>query len=361
MLSATPFKPFTNEFDELNGESHYSDFLDVLKFLLPDRPDTDWADYEKKRSSFFHFIRHPQKLKSNEHEVQKVKEELEDLYRSAMVRTEKMLVSKEKDAMIERMESPIPIQLDDINDFVALDQITQYLNQNHGSQLAVPLEYVKSCPFALSFLDNYQHKEKLRSSFPKDSHLKKLIGKTSQGWINTDRIKEYKPIIPQKGTGLPNAKLRLLLEQTVANGGWKYLWVPPSLPYYSFQGAFKNSDRFSKTLIFSSWKMVPKMISTIVSYEAERYSVGNPNSISKQEGDGVTRKYFEKRRSPRPQFVYRSTANGKEPGQMNNFSVSYPCIYLATFYDPVENLAGKKNGPWSGKKDNLKIEFWVKK
>ena len=33
MLSATPFKPYTNEFDESNGEEHFKEFNTVLKFL----------------------------------------------------------------------------------------------------------------------------------------------------------------------------------------------------------------------------------------------------------------------------------------------------------------------------------------
>ena len=52
------------------------------------------------------------------------------------------------------------------------------------------------------------------------------------------------------------------------------LWVPPSKPYYAPQGVFKNVPAFSKTLIFSSWEMVPRMIAGLLSYEAERKTVG---------------------------------------------------------------------------------------
>src|SRR5690606_31693986 len=120
------------------------------------------------------------------------------------------------------------IQSDDINDFVALDQITVLLNTAHNASLAVPLEYVKSCPFALSFLDNYQHKEKIKLFIQNDLNLRKLVQKTKHGWVNLDNINNYKPLIPHRGASLPNAKLRLLLNQTVLNGGWKYLWIPPS-------------------------------------------------------------------------------------------------------------------------------------
>jgi hypothetical protein len=163
----------------------------------------------------------------------------------------------------------------------------------------VPLEYVKSCPYALSFLDNYQHKEKIRTIVLTNDKLKKMLKDTKHGWINLKDINEYKPLIPAKGKTLPNAKLRMLLDETVKNDGWKYLWIPPSLPYYELDGAYKGSWGYSKTLLFSSWKMVPRMVSSLVSYEAERLSVGNPKSISvreKTENPAYKAYYFQKRR-----------------------------------------------------------------
>ena len=52
------------------------------------------------------------------------------------------------------------------------------------------------------------------------------------------------------------------------------LWVPPSFPYYKPQGVYKNTENFSKTLVFSSWEMVPRMLAGLLSYEAERRTVG---------------------------------------------------------------------------------------
>ena len=54
----------------------------------------------------------------------------------------------------------------------------------------------------------------------------------------------------------------------------KLLWVPPSKPYYALGGAFEGAEHFSKTLIFSSWEMVPRMISIMLSYESERRTIG---------------------------------------------------------------------------------------
>ena len=346
MLSATPFKPYTNDFDELNGEVHYNEFKTVLQFLIADKSEQFWKEYEMDRKAFFNFLRHPDTLVANMNTALELKNKLESLYRNCIVRTEKLLVSSDRDALIELVNKPISIQPEDINDFVVLDQITQLLNKDHNTSLPVPLEYVKSCPFALSFLDNYQHKKKIQSFVLENEKLKQLLKKTKHGWLNIDNITNYKPLIPSRGKTMPNAKLRLLLNETVLNNGWQYLWIPPSIPYYELSGAYKNSWGYSKTLIFSSWKMVPRMVASLVSYEAERLSIGNPKSISdreKKDNPNYQPFYFQKRRSPRPQFTFKVLKEEQEPQQMNNFSLLYPSVFLSELYDPSCNIIDKKS------------------
>ena len=346
MLSATPFKPYTNDFDELNGEVHYNEFITVLKFLMVDKAESFWKEYEHDRKALFGFLRHPDTLETKLPDALKLKNKLEALYRTSIVRTEKLIASNDKDALIKYVNKPISIQPEDINDFVILDQITQLLNKDHKASLPVPLEYVKSCPYALSFLDNYKHKEKIRNLILIDPKLRHLVKKTKHGWVNLKDINEYRPLIPPRAKLLPNAKLRLLLDETVLNYGWKYLWIPPSIPYYDFHGAYKDSWGYSKSLIFSSWKLVPRMVASLVSYEAERLSIGNPKSISEREKSETSNfkpYYFQKRRSPRPQFTFKVLKDEQEPQQMNNFILSYPCLFLAELYDPAINVKDLKS------------------
>jgi len=78
------------------------------------------------------------------------------------------------------------------------------------------------------------------------------------------------------------------------------------------------------------------MIATLMSYEAERRTIGNllaSNQVEKDER--VT--YFERRRTPKPQFTFK-TLKGEEPKQLSNFTLIYPCVTLANLYDPESNL-----------------------
>ena len=59
--------------------------------------------------------------------------------------------------------------------------------------------------------------------------------------------------------------------------------MPPSKPYYEMQGVYKGSELSSKTLIFSSWEMVPRMLACMISYEAERRTVGKIAKIIRTE------------------------------------------------------------------------------
>ena len=343
MLSATPFKPYTNDFDEQTGEVHYKEFSGVLKFLMDDLPDEVWRDYEKNRDTFFRLLRHPNQIRNDSDAALTIKTNLESLYRKGMVRTERHLAASSGDNLITAAASTLQITREDIEDFVALDRITNHLNTHHEAGLIIPLEYVKSSPYALSFLDSYAHKKKLQEVAQHDQELLKLLRSSKHAWINTDDINEYKPLAPVNGESIPNARFRLLIEETVTKGYWKLLWIPPSIPYYPLTGAFEDTEGFSKTLLFSSWKMVPKMIASLLSYEVERLTIGHPAFSKPDETDTERPFYFKKKRSPRPIFTFKLDYRTGEPGQMNNFMLTYPCQYLATLYDPSENLYEKKS------------------
>jgi len=123
-----------------------------------------------------------------------------------------------------------------------------------------------------------------------------------------------------------NARLRGLFREVVTPQAWKLLWIPPSLSYYALGGAFASPElqRFTKRLVFSAWRVVPRAIAAMVSYEVERQMFsGEPNAENTPDG----RKRFG-------QLLRFSKTEGRLTG-MPVLALLYPSLILARHGDPV--------------------------
>lgn len=117
-------------------------------------------------------------------------------------------------------------------------------------------------------MEDYEFKRKLRTAMEtaSDSGLAKAVRSLKTGLLNRDELDRYQRLDPG------NAKLRVLHADMIGCKAWRLLWTPPSLPYYQPSGAFAEPELsgFTKRLVFSSWRVVPKAIASVLSYEAER-------------------------------------------------------------------------------------------
>jgi hypothetical protein len=339
LLSATPFKAFTGDDDIERGEDHYKDLNRVLEFLLKGEPEKlkrYHAHRQQLHRQILDVARGDLTSLSGEH-----RDVVEFILRSSICRTERNSVSVDPNAMIRDVwkTEMIPFARGDIENFRLADRLAVTLAR-FNCPVVAPIEYCKSAPFPMSFLDRYKIREHL------DEHRKKpevlsTIRTAKAAWLNLKKIDGYQ-WKPQLDDGSPsNARLDMLLDKAIGPNGAKLLWVPPSLPYYKLEDAFEGTEGFSKTLVFSSWIMVPRMISTLLSYEVERRTIGSPRSQEEQESE--PRRYFTapgKKRHPVPQLRYsRKNQDGtRHLANMSNFTLLYPSRFLARIVDPVMNL-----------------------
>lgn len=356
LLSATPFKAFTGDMDHANGEDHYRDFKVVLEFLT--NGDTaKITDYENHRAGLYRQLLNLQKGEVNistEH-----RDGLERILRSIICRTERQIVAADPGAMIEDKWSKegIPCGLSDIQNFVATDQVAWALSkagQGRHHSIAKPIEYCKSSPHPLSFLDGYALKKLLKES-RRNKVVRAVLKQHRDAWLDVRAINRYKLVVRQNtehtsATSAGHARLASLAAESIGPVGAQLLWVPPSLPYYPLDGAFKDAVGFSKTLVFSGWVMVPRMIATMLSYEVERRTIGNRDNQESREAS--VRKYFPPRnkpsyrRHPAPLLVYRSEdGDAALARSMSNFCCLYPSPALAGLFDPFRALAEKLSLP----------------
>ena len=205
-------------------------------------------------------------------------------------------------------------------DIVAYAQGAELLRKIGAGNM--PLEYVKSAPYLLSFMDRYELKKKVVKGITGTDLLASSASDTLL--LNRRKINNYQPITHTNG------KLKYLHDLVFGKRHEKkahlLLWVPASHPYYKAGGLFESDEArsFSKIILFSSWEMVPRMVSAMMSYYSELYTFG------------------ELRRA-KPEIKY-TTDDRRRYGQTRlkeGNILEYPCKTLAGLYDP-EKFFGQR-------------------
>ncbi len=299
LLSATPYKMFTlAEERDLTGDDHYSDFIGTVDFLEQPRQD---GTTQRLKNALAEFRR--QAVTGGD--PQTAKNTAEELLRRVMCRTERP-VSGPADMLTEKTDQPAPPTANDLLGFVALKAIADEVGG------ALSIEYWKSAPYFLNFMDGYQLSEKFRESDLDPSRRRALLANAQV--IRRSDLRSDDEIEPG------NARLRQLMAETVHRDLWRLLWLPPSMPYHEPVGPFAEIDpaTVTKRLIFSSWAAAPTAIASLLSWTAVHRMQGGIV------GDGPTG----------PRLAYRME-DGR-PAGMTALALFLPTPGLAELTDPLE-------------------------
>lgn len=324
LLSATPYKMFALQSDEEQGENHFEEFKFIVDFLLNNEAKKKlfleaWDEYSK---SLLHLE------ERNWSFIKGEKRKVELLLKSIIARTERISVSDDKNTLLHPSKSNILwIKPADIRNFISADSVAVKLNNVNS-----PIEYCKSSPFPFSFMEGYQLQKVTQKEIANgNDEIKSALRKSRGSFLPTEQMNDYKPI---ENT---NAKLTYLLDDILYNGGSDLLWIPPSLPYYQFAGAYTSKEHFSKTLVFSSWIMVPKMIAALASYECERLTIGDSRATANAE-DRSERKYFHTGSDRHPKARLRFRIENNNFSTLSNYALLYPCLSLSELWKPLNKF-----------------------
>ncbi len=337
LLSATPFKLYatSEEIAENQGnESFYNEFKDVVSFLYSD--DEKFEHFNSEWSGYETALR---KMKVSNTDLISMKNAAEDTLYGIMCRTERNSVMDISDDINDdNVRQPLKITE---NDVIAYKD-AEALIKNINAKITFPVDYVKSSPYLLSFMKDYQIKKNVEEYCDKfygegkwDEAEQIIHGSKNDEntlWLNAEKIKRYQQL-PQS-----NARLEDLKRQIFTNNSELYMWVPPSMPYYEMGGPYKDSENFSKILVFSAWEMVPRMIGGLISYESEQRTVGrlikNRGRIREQDRKNLT--YNANSRYPYRRLTFRTDSRGHYSS--NLLCLLYPSKTLAKLYQPVNCL-----------------------
>lgn len=317
LLSATPYKLYST-LEEINAsgvDEHYKEFMTVMNFIFEEEKEINnkfkevWRDY----STALNLV-----TKDNFAALVLKKNEAEDYLYKGICRTERMLVPHSEDILDDdKSKDKVKVDDFDILSFVQMDHLVNDI----GLKYSVPIEYVKSAPYIMSFMNTYKLKTRITKHFEENPKLDINMAKGDKMWINPRKINKYEPI------HMGNGKMEKLKELSFNKNAEKLLWVPPSRPYYPFGGAFKGNEDFSKILVFSAWEMVPRAIATMMSYEAERLTVGKlAKSTPNKEREN--RNYFHaKLRFPAARVKYNMPSS---------LCLLYPSVTLAKLFNSID-------------------------
>lgn len=343
LLSATPYKMYSSpyEYDERGNEvevknfkeEHNSEFISVINFL---RNGKDPEDIKKALGNYLTELEKIKPGAENENAVFiENKSAVENILGKIICRTERVSDEHCVD-LIDTEGVRESVLKPETADIIAYLQACDLLSEDNVNYKVKDLiNFTKSSPYLLSFMSkSYEMKKKVMEHFKTKGAKVLEADKFSHLLISRDTIKKYEKIPAN------NARLNMITDVIFgkdknATGIEKLLWLPPTLPYYKSEGVYENKKNMSKILIFSRYKMVPKMLSAMLSYEAERRIMCELLRKGKRDyfdgRDGMSEAEIKRAQSRSDNIVKnRSGATIKH--------LAYPSEFLTGCYVPAEHM-----------------------
>lgn len=306
LLSATPYKMFVAQQEQ---EDHYRDFLATASFLF-----NDPGEVAALRTDLAAFRAALVGVGAAQCDATTLKRAIEARLKKVMCRTERVGVTQGRDAMVKDVPLPLSLTSADLADYACVDALARKAEANDV------MEFWRSSPYLLNFMreDGYSFKRRMMDRQGKAALGSTLSQHPQYRMLSQDALQRYSPMVAA------NPRMEVLAKEMEEQGSWRLLWVPPSLPYWAGEGAYAHTAHFSKTLVFSSWNMVPDAIAGLLSYHAEQLAMA---------GHVLQPGYDAPGKSLSARLRFSSGKNGHE--DMNALTLLFPSLALATLVDPL--------------------------
>lgn len=274
MLSATPYRmSSTGEAPE--EKTHHDEFIAMVRFLL--RDDKERLNrLGELLEQFNDGLRTLDPMDTRELET--VRGSIQDLLRGVMSRTDRTPTSYERDAMVLAPSAPVYPDAAQMLGYVGMQRVARVLDE------ADLLEYWRSAPAPFSFLSSYKLRE----------HLVKALEEPEEALLEALHMPGL--FLGPSGQRLPgpesgHARTSAMAQELIGAGLHRLSWLPPSRPAYVLGGPFAAISDAARTkrLLFSSWRMVPRAVSTVLDglmSAAQAREFGTPGTRRHEEADG---------------------------------------------------------------------------
>jgi Helicase conserved C-terminal domain len=315
LLSATPYRMYTTRDEE---DDHYSDFVRTLRFLM----DGD-AERAAGAATLLEAYRTQILRADDPADLLRVRDELAKTLRTVMVRTERLAVESDRSGMLD----PVPrrgaaLKSEDAHAYLDLDGALRDAGERTG---AAGIEYWKSAPYLPNLMDSYQLKRRLHAA----AKVRPTARALARRWRSGTGLLPFDAVRAYEGVPATNPRIRTLERDLLDAGLWRTLWIPPTLPYYELGEQFAHCRGLTKRLVFSSWRVAPRAIAVLTSYEAERRMITASEKVPANTTEG--REKLDRRLLD---FKVAVGKSGRRTG-MPVLALMYPSLALANV-DPLE-------------------------
>ena len=334
LLSATPYRMYTTADD--TDSDHYKDFLDTCKFLYPDAARVEdlkdrFADL-REALTLSAAIGDPEEHLAH---AGKICDEIGSDLRQVMARTERLAATPDRDGMLQEPGVPVSVAAGDLRSYARLGDLARVVKHYD------PTEYWKSAPYLVNFMERYKLKQSIEQAidegrFTDGEHLD-----PGPGLLSWQDVERYQSLDPQNG------RLRWLIDDLEDRRAFELLWVPPSMRYYDTGSVYESPEArgFTKRLIFSGWRVVPKVVSSLVSFESERRAYASRDhrysvDYGRRGGQRLTFRTSERTAAE----ARAGEASGtRRAASMTTFLLTWPSLRLAEWGDPLSLASNRRD------------------
>lgn len=274
LLSATPYVMHTTTAEAAAGSDvHYKDFVDTYRFLAAGLPDADPEAQEVALRERLARVRDSilDADRTGADPVREATKAVSDQLTKVMVRTDRLAATIDHDGMLKTFSDSVGVPTpESLGQYIDAARVATLVKSRSGTGSVDVMDYWKSAPYTISFLGGHQYviSRAIKAQIQEAARGGELAAmlKTSRAVLPWKGVQRYREIDPANG------RMRQLWADMFDSHAHTLLWMPPSCPYYEFGGRFDapSARRLTKRLVFSAWAVVPTVVSTLTSFEAER-------------------------------------------------------------------------------------------
>ena len=333
LLSATPYRMYTTADD--TDSDHYQDFLATCRFLYQDA--TRVKGLKRRFADLRQALTTTAALDDTEAPLAnaaRICGEIGTELQQVMARTERLAATPERDGMLKEPYVPVSVAPSDLRSYLRVGDLARVVKHHD------PTEYWKSAPYLVNFMEHYKLKQAIV-----EASKKSLLGddKLDPGpaLLSWADVESYQRVDPQNG------RLRWLIDDLEGCRAFELLWVPPSIRYYDTGSVYESPEacRFTKRLIFSGWRVVPKVVSSLISFEAERHAYASRDHAYSAEYRRRGGRRLTFRTSERTAAETRAgeAAGTRRAASMTTFLLVWPSVSLAELGDPLRLESARRD------------------